>query len=102
MWEKADREIIEKIIDILITVRDVKTLPKLSTISIETEQRIFEFEKLKKLSELFKTEDITWRESQIPCECEFNCGVEHVNAIGCRTCNGSYDEQVIIIWNIKN
>lgn len=84
MWEKADREIIEKIIDILITVRDVKTLPKLSTISIETEQRIFEFEKLKKLSELFKTEDITWRESQIPCECEFNCDSHSLTTINIR------------------
>lgn len=47
------------------------------------------FRLLDSLSKELKTTDI-------------NCGVEHVNAIGCRTCNGSYDEQVIIIWNIKN
>ena len=29
-----------------------------------------------------------------------NCGNRHIGAIGCRTCNGSYDEQVITIWDI--
>lgn len=84
MWKKADRETIEKILDILDTVKDVKTLPKLNIISIETEQRIFEFEKLKKLSEFFKTEDITWRESQIPCECDFNCDSHSLTTINIR------------------
>lgn len=29
-----------------------------------------------------------------------NCGNRHIGAIGCRTCNGSYDEQVITIWDV--
>jgi hypothetical protein len=29
-----------------------------------------------------------------------NCGNRHIGAIGCRTCNGSYDEHVITIWDI--
>lgn len=31
-----------------------------------------------------------------------NCGTEHIKAVGCRTCNGSYDEQVITIWGVLN
>jgi acetate kinase len=29
-----------------------------------------------------------------------NCSIEHIKAVGCRTCNGSYNEQVITIWDV--
>lgn len=31
-----------------------------------------------------------------------NCGTNHIKAFGCRTCNGSYDEQVITVWGVLN
>jgi hypothetical protein len=81
MWKNVEKSIVDKIKDILVDVGKVEENSELNSISIETEQRIFEFNKLKKLQELFLAEEIIWKESEIRCNCEFGCDTHTLTTI---------------------
>jgi hypothetical protein len=81
MQKKLDLETEEKLKNILHSLKEAKEDEGLKVVAITTERRLFEFKALKKLAELFNTDDITWHDFKSHCICGCDCAYDVLTKI---------------------